>query len=65
MKKRYLKICPNCGSTNVKIPPAGLDVKMTIRDYCQDCRKFGAFPEVEESKIGKFRKRLAKQAKPF
>jgi len=60
MKKRYVKICPNCGSTNIKMPPAGLDVKMTIRDYCQDCKKFGLFPEVEESKAEDFKKKLPK-----
>ena len=63
MKKRenqekYIKICPNCGSTETSIPPAGLDVKMTIRDYCRDCRKFGTFPEVTISKIAEFRKKL-------
>ena len=60
MKKRYVKICPHCGSTRIKIPPAGLDVKMTIKDYCQDCRKFGIFPEVEDQKVEEFRKRLKK-----
>lgn len=57
-KEKYVKICPNCGSTETSIPPAGLDVKMTIRDYCRDCRKFGNFPEVEVSKIPEFRKKL-------
>ena len=57
-QEKYIKICPFCGSTETSIPPAGLDVKMTIRDYCRDCRKFGTFPEVAISKIAEFRKKL-------
>ena len=59
-EEKYVKICPHCGSTETSIPTAGLDVKMTIRDYCRDCRKFGTFPEVEASKIPEFRKKLKK-----
>ena len=58
--EKYVKICPHCGSTETSIPPAGLDVKMTIRDYCRDCRKFGTFPEVALSKVEEFRKKLKK-----
>ena len=60
MKEKYLKICPKCGSVNVKIPPAGMDVKMTIRDYCEDCGNRGNFPEVKKSEIENFRKKLRK-----
>jgi hypothetical protein len=63
MKKeeKYFKICPHCGSLNVKIPPAGFDIKMTVRDYCEDCGNKGIFPEIEESKIEEFRKKLKKE----
>ena len=56
--KKYIKICPQCGSINVKMPPAGMDIKMTQRDFCEDCKARGIFPEVEASKIWDFRKKL-------
>lgn len=58
MTEKYLKICPNCGSMNIKMPPAGMDIKMTIKDYCEDCQNMGIFPEIEESGIEEFRKKL-------
>lgn len=60
-KERYHKICPQCGSTNVKMPPAGMDIRMTFQDYCEDCENRGMFPEVEESKIEGFKKKLSKE----
>ena len=59
--EKYHKICPQCGSTNVKIPPAGMDIRMTFQDYCEDCGARGMFPEIEESKIEEFRKKLKKE----
>lgn len=56
--KKYTKVCPNCGSTNISIPPAGLDIRMTVRDYCRECRQMGNFPEVEN--VEDFKKRLKK-----
>lgn len=53
-----IKICPQCGSTNIKIPPAGLDIKMTIKDYCVDCGNRGIFPSIEKDDIKKFQKKL-------
>jgi len=53
-----IKICPNCGSTNIKIPPAGLDIKMTIKDYCMDCGYRGIFPLIEEKDIKEFQKKV-------
>jgi hypothetical protein len=58
--KKYTKVCPKCGSVNVTIPPAGLDIKMTAPDYCKDCEFIGLFPEVEESGIKEFRTQLKK-----
>ncbi|MBR9691529.1 hypothetical protein GOV06_01980 [Candidatus Woesearchaeota archaeon] len=59
-KEKYVKICPQCGSTNIKIPPAGMDIKMTQQDYCTDCGFWGMFPEVKESKIKEFKKQIKK-----
>lgn len=59
-KPHYVKICPQCGSTDVKIPKAGLDIRMTIRDMCQTCGNIGNFPEIDIEKISEFRKKLRK-----
>jgi predicted nucleic-acid-binding Zn-ribbon protein len=57
---KYVKICPQCGSTNVKMPKAGLDLRMTVRDMCMQCGNIGNFPEVEIDKVEYFRKKLRK-----
>ena len=57
---KYIKICPRCGSTNIKIPHAGMDTKMTFKDECVDCGEIGNFPEIEEDKADKFRKKIKK-----
>ncbi|KYK26835.1 hypothetical protein AYK26_04585 [Euryarchaeota archaeon SM23-78] len=59
--KKYIKVCPQCGSTITKIPPAGLDIKMTQPDYCNECNNRGIFPEVEEERVEEFRKELKKK----
>ncbi len=56
----YLKICPQCGSTDITIPNAGLDFKMSVKDKCRNCGNTGNFPEVEESEAKKFRENLKK-----
>lgn len=56
----YVKICPKCGSIDVKMPHAGLDIKMTMKDECLGCGFIGNFPEVEKENIGKFRKGVKK-----
>lgn len=60
---RFIKICPNCGSTRIKMPPAGMDCKLSFRDYCLDCEQIGNFPEIEENKIKEFQKKLKKRKK--
>ena len=55
---KYVKICPKCGSTNIKMPPAGMDIKMTLQDFCEDCKFWGNFPEVKESEVEEFKKEL-------
>ncbi len=57
-KEKYVKICPRCGGTNIKIPPVGLDIRMTLKDYCNDCKSWGMFPEIKESEVEEFRKKL-------
>jgi len=60
-EKKHVKICPQCGSTRITIPPAGMDIKMALQDYCKDCKNRGIFPEVEGSKAEGFRKKLRKR----
>ncbi len=57
-QKKFIKICPKCGSTNITIPPTGRDIIMTITDYCRDCRNMGIFPEVDIAEIKDFKKKL-------
>lgn len=58
--KHYIKVCPQCGGTNITIPPTSLDIQMTVRDYCLDCMNRGAFPEVEKEYVKSFQKELKK-----
>lgn len=58
----HKKICPKCGSTKVKIPPSGSDLLLTIRDYCQNCKNSGLFPEIKEEEVENFRKKLKKNS---
>lgn len=55
---KYIKICPQCGSINTKLPNAGLDLHVTIRDKCMDCGFIGNFPEIETEKIESFQKKV-------
>ncbi len=55
---KYVKICPKCSSIDVKMPHAGLDIKMTMKDECLECSYIGNFPEVEIDKIKEFRKNV-------
>ena len=67
-KKKYLKICPKCGSTNVSTYTKAGVMAEELLDYCKDCyygyqgvEGGSFFPEVEESKIEEFRKELKKK----
>ena len=59
-KIKFTKICPKCGSTDIGIPPAGLDLKMTQPDYCNNCGNYGLFPEIDETQVKEFKKKLKK-----
>ena len=56
--EEYVRICPQCGSTDIKIPKAGMDLRMSVKDMCVACGAIGNFPEVLIKKIPDFRKRL-------
>jgi len=57
-EKKFIKICPKCGSINITIPPAGLGLKISQLDYCKDCKNQDIFPEIEEDKVEYFKKVL-------
>lgn len=57
-KEKFVKVCPKCGSTNVKIPNAGLDISMSIPDMCIECNNRGIFSEVNIKGLESFRKKL-------
>lgn len=58
MKKQFIKVCPQCGSTDIGLPMGGLDGGMPIRDHCRKCDNEGIFPETEDSEIKSFKKNL-------
>ena len=60
MEEKFVKICPNCGSVDITIPPAGLDLRMSLPDYCSDCSNIGIFPEIKISEIKSFKDNLKK-----
>jgi len=60
VKDNYVKVCPQCGSTDVKMPKAGMDIRMTLKDMCMQCGNIGNFPEVEMGKIKDFQKKIRK-----
>jgi hypothetical protein len=55
-----VKICPQCGSTDITIPKAGMDIRMTIKDMCRDCGNRGNFPEVKVRDVKEFKNILKK-----
>lgn len=63
-KEKYIKICPKCGSTNIGQVKdiCHYQAGAILTDYCLDCNygyPHGAhMPEVEESGIEEFRKKL-------
>ena len=61
-EEKYVKICPKCGSTDITIPPAAMDIRMTFPDYCRNCKNRGIFPEVKEHEIEGFKKNIKKQS---
>jgi len=65
-QKRYLKICSRCGNTNITpYTKLGLSYGEHLTDYCKDCYygfpSGGFFPEIADSNLEDFRKRLKKK----
>ena len=56
--KKYVKICPLCGSTNITHRIIG---EALIRDKCKTCGHDDySFPEVTKTKIKEFREKIKK-----
>jgi hypothetical protein len=68
MRENFVKVCPRCGSTNIKVDCAGGNPW----DYCGDCElhkqgsilppkgKFDHILEVKKSELENFRRQLKK-----
>ena len=56
-----IKVCPKCGSTNITIPPAGLDLRMSVPDYCNKCGERGTFPEMRLEDVKKYKKFIGRK----
>jgi ribosomal protein S27AE len=68
--KGYIKICPNCGSTDVSVE----SFNYMVRDLCKECG-YGSikesvfvndliyFPEIPEEDIEEFRKEVIQKKK--
>ncbi|MBW2975697.1 hypothetical protein KY366_08315 [Candidatus Woesearchaeota archaeon] len=61
-KENYIKICPKCGGTDINIDPtfyAAFATGIPPRFSCKSCNHIIlVFPEVKESEIEEFRKKL-------
>ena len=63
--EKQVKVCPNCGSTNVCSGYNALN--KTVKDYCGDCGfnemeyVIQEFPKMAEKEAIKLRKRLKKK----
>lgn len=56
---KFIKICSKCGSTNITSSTRRYMLQQEIfKDNCKDCGYEGFIPEVEESDIENFRKKL-------
>ncbi len=60
-EKRHIRVCPRCGGIDIGIPPAGLDLRMTMRDYCRNCKNIGNFPEVDIDDVKEFIEEIRKR----
>jgi len=65
MKENWVKICPKCGSTNIRSHVRGFftNAGTADQDNCKDCGYNGTTPEIKESEIRNFRKELEKNKK--
>ncbi len=72
--KKYVSICPRCGSTNVKsiaisspkeyawhgAKSLGWEIYNPAKFICKDCDYYGICPKVTTDKIKNFKKKLKK-----
>lgn len=63
--EKYIKICPKCGSIDIKEEldnPAKVRLGAPLDCICRSCGfKAKIFPEVKEDEIEDFRKKLKKK----
>jgi len=61
----YVKVCPNCGGTNINITPQATNLASgpsgLVGSYCLDCQFSGIFPEMKASNVTKFAKEISKK----
>ena len=63
----YVKVCPKCGSTNIKNLIQNVGSFMSsgpfeaYQDHCLDCGNTGMFIEIEEKQLESFKKQLKRK----
>lgn len=62
-QKRYVNICPDCGSINLSQDKTTITLAgATLLTFCKHCQygygKGNFFPEIEISKVEEFRKKI-------
>lgn len=67
MEKKHVKICPKCGSTDIRTDfnnPAKISYGAPLDYKCLDCGfSSKIFPEVLEEEIINFKKKLKEESK--
>ena len=61
-KKKFIRVCPMCGSDNTT-GNTRLIQSFTAISFCKSCGYQGVFPEVEKDKTEEFRIRIKKNQK--
>jgi hypothetical protein len=61
--KKFIKVCPKCGSINISYQTGAFGQlgERTFFDRCNECQFMGMIPEIEKDKVEEFRKRLKKK----
>ncbi len=62
-EKKFVKICPKCGSIDINFDVSGGTMGMQPNFFCRDC-KYGQdglilFPEIEKTGVDKFRDNIS------
>ena len=61
MRKKYVKICPKCGSIDLPVRTNFVEMLMPTPEKCSRCSYNGLFPEIDLNEIEDFRKNLKNQ----